>query len=174
MMSREGSASIEVLRPGQLASIDDLADLYRAEHMALVRLARLITGSPELAEEAVHDAFLAVFQHRASVRVPVAYLQQAVVNNCRSVVRRTVVERRKLEIVGSRPASCSEPVLQPERDDLWRALDVLSVDQRTALVLRYHEDFSVAQIAEAMGKRPGTVKSMLSRGLERLRLEVER
>lgn len=172
-MSSEGSVSIEALGVGRLASFDDLAELYRAEHLALVRLARLITGSRELAEEAVHDAFLTVFQHRASVRVPVAYLRRAVINHCHSVVRRAAVERRKLELVGNRCGPHPEPVLTPELDDVWRSLDVLSVDQRTALVLRYHEDLTIAQIADAMGKRPGTVKSMLSRGLDKLRLEVE-
>lgn len=173
VMSSEGSVSFEVLGSGHLASFEDLADLYRAEHLALVRLARLITGSQELAEESVHDAFITVFQHRAAVRVPVAYLRRAVINNCQSVLRRAAVERRKLEIVGSRDGPASALVLAPEADDLWRALDVLTVDQRTALILRYHEDLTVAQIAEAMGKRPGTIKSMLSRGLGRLRLEVE-
>ncbi len=173
-MSNERAAPVEAVWVGRLASFDDLADLYRAEHLALMRLARLITGSRELAEEAVHDAFLSVFQHRDSVRVPGAYLRRAVINNCHSVIRRAAVERRKLEVVGNRGGPHPELVLTSEADDVWRALHTLSVDQRTALVLRYHEDLTVTQIAEAMGRRPGTIKSMLSRGLEKLRLEVER
>ena len=57
--------------------------------------------------------------------------------------------------------------------DLMQALAELSPRQRVALVLRYFEDLSEADVAEAMGCSVGTVKSTTSRALDRLRGLVE-
>lgn len=48
------------------------------------------------------------------------------------------------------------------------ALDLLPIDQRTVIVARFHLDWAVDQIAEALGVPAGTVKSRLHRGLRRL------
>jgi RNA polymerase sigma factor (sigma-70 family) len=60
-----------------------------------------------------------------------------------------------------------------DRDALWRALARLSERQRVAIVLRFYEDLSERQIADVMKCRPGTVKSLVSRGLETLRNQIE-
>lgn len=76
--------------------------------------------------------------------------------------------RRYLE----REATQRQPGLEPdvaERDAVWALLRSLPTRQRTAIVLRFYEDLSVAQTAEAMRCRPGTVKSLVSRGMDRLR-----
>jgi RNA polymerase sigma factor (sigma-70 family) len=59
-----------------------------------------------------------------------------------------------------------------DRELLWTALGRLPERQRAALVLRFYEDLSEAQVAEILRCRPGTVKSLVSRGLERLRIEM--
>ena len=56
-----------------------------------------------------------------------------------------------------------------ERDWLWRELQNLAPKQRAAIVLRYYEDLTEAQTAEALGVSVGTVKSQVSDGLKRLR-----
>jgi RNA polymerase sigma factor (sigma-70 family) len=56
-----------------------------------------------------------------------------------------------------------------DRDQLLRLLRQLPPRQRTAIVLRYWEELSEAQVAQAMGCSAGTVKSVTSRGLRRLR-----
>ncbi len=58
-------------------------------------------------------------------------------------------------------------------DEVVDALAKLPMRQRAALVLRYYQDLSEADIAEALGVRPGTVKSLLSRGLDQLREVIE-
>jgi RNA polymerase sigma factor (sigma-70 family) len=55
---------------------------------------------------------------------------------------------------------------------MWRALGRLSKRQRAAIVLRFYEDLSEFSVAEILGCRPGTVKSLVSRGLEKLREEM--
>ena len=60
------------------------------------------------------------------------------------------------------------------RDEMWQALLRLPERQRTAIVLRYYEDLSEAQTADTMRCPQGTVKSLVSRGLDRLRQEMTR
>ena len=68
-----------------------------------------------------------------------------------------------------------KPLGGPARHDhLQDALAKLPHKQRAALVLRYYDDRSEAEIAEVLRVRPGTVKSLISRGLDDLRREVER
>jgi RNA polymerase sigma factor (sigma-70 family) len=179
------SGSIPCVEAVELVAVDAgqagepmaaLADLYQSQHTAMVKLARLITGSQALAEEIVHDAFLAV--HRRSTRPegtierPAAYLRRAVINGCRSTHRRAGNERRKLDLVSRRATADANLALPVELDEMWLALRVLSTRQRTALVLRYYADLTVPEVAEAMAVPVGTAKSLLSRGLKRLRAEV--
>jgi RNA polymerase sigma factor (sigma-70 family) len=63
--------------------------------------------------------------------------------------------------------------VSPERDYLVDALNQLPPKRKTALVLRYYAGLSEREIAETMGVRPGTVKSMVSRGLAELREVIE-
>lgn len=58
------------------------------------------------------------------------------------------------------------------RGELWNDLHLLPVRQRTAIVLRIYEDLPVQQVAEILGCRPGTVRSLVSRGLAELRIHV--
>nr|MBA2437814.1 sigma-70 family RNA polymerase sigma factor [Acidimicrobiia bacterium] len=53
------------------------------------------------------------------------------------------------------------------------ALAMLNPRQRAAIVLRYYHDLPEAEIARLLSCRPGTVKSLLSRGIERLKGVIE-
>jgi RNA polymerase sigma-70 factor (sigma-E family) len=142
------------------------AELYRAHYGPMVRLAYLLVGSNEVAEELVQDAFVRVHRRWDGAERPAAYLRAAVVNACRSHHRRLRRER-------SRPPEAAEAVGLPTRDhDLLEALARLPDRQRAALVLRFYEDLPEADIAAALGCRPGTVKSLLHRGLAELRKVV--
>ncbi len=163
-------SAFDALQP-RLSSLDDLADLYQQEHVGMVRLAFLLTGSQSISEEVVHDAFIIVFERRQQVQQPGAYLRQTVVNLCRTKVRRRNTEQRKLAIVASTSDAAIQ--LEPELDETWQRLGTLSAKQRTALVLRFYEDLTVDGIAEAMGERPGTIKSLIHRGLKKLREEEQ-
>ncbi|HEX2196343.1 MAG TPA: sigma-70 family RNA polymerase sigma factor [Actinomycetota bacterium] len=58
------------------------------------------------------------------------------------------------------------------RDEMWEALRKLPYRQRAALVLRYYEDLSERQTADALGCSVSAVKSLVTRGLQVLRDEV--
>jgi RNA polymerase sigma-70 factor (sigma-E family) len=146
---------------------DGFEELYRREYEAMRRLAFLLIDSDELGEEAVHDAFAKVYERWARLDRPGAYLRTCVVNRCRDLQRRRRVARERTP----RPAPITTDL---GADEVVDALAKLPMRQRAALVLRYYEDLPEADIAEALGVRPGTVKSLVSRGLDQLREVIER
>jgi len=146
----------------------DAADaLFRAEHDGMVRLAVLLVGSRGLAEEIVQDSFSAVLQRWDSLDRPGAYLRTVVVNGCRMALRRRETERRHREL--DPPLSVELPA---ELVELHQALTVLPDRQRIVVVLRYFADRTDSEIAETLGCRPATVRSLAHRGLVRLRKEL--
>lgn len=142
-----------------------LAQLYQREYGPMVRLACLLVGSNEVAEELVQDAFVAVHRRWDRLVNPGGHLRTSVVNGCRSHQRRAALERRR------RPRPETNDV-GLQADELWDALLRLPYRQRAALVLRYYEDATEADIAAALDVRPATVRSLVHRGLAKLREEV--
>ena len=126
-----------------------------------MRVAYLLTGSTEGAEDAVHDTFLRCRSRFGTLEDPRSYLRAAVVNECRSVHRRL---RRSPP-----PAAAPEPRPPAELVELRDALDRLPYAQRAAIVLRYFVDIPDDDIAAALGCRPATVRSHLRRGIANLR-----
>lgn len=148
----------------------DLDALYRSQHLAMTRLAHAIVGSNPVAEEIVHDAFVRLGRARPErVDEPVAYLRTIVVNLSRSWIRRQVVGRRVHEQVGARAAA---PAIEPVVDETWAAVQRLPMKYRAVLALRYYEDLPDEQIADVLGCRRATVRSLVHRGLELLRKEL--
>jgi RNA polymerase sigma-70 factor (sigma-E family) len=143
----------------------DLTILYRRQREAMVRFARLLTGSNAVAEEVVQEAFLKMHQLSESPQNPDAYLRTTVANLSRSHLRRLRLERRL-------PPRDRVSSTDPEIDETWEAVCRLPFRQRAVLALRFYEDLSEADIARVLRCRPGTVKSSLHRGLSRLREEL--
>lgn len=146
---------------------DEFDAFYRSEFVRTVRLARLLTGNADVAEDLAHEAFLRVHRVASSIDNPAAYLHTVTVNVCRNWHRST-----------SRESSRMERLVQPtevqafETDDMAEVIARLPYRQRAVLVLRYWLDLSEADIAERLGCRAGTVKSLHSRALTRIRSEI--
>lgn len=156
-----------------------IGELYLRHADAAVRLAYLLTGDREMAEDLAQDAFVKVagrLVHLRNADAFEAYLRTTIVNLSRSYFRRKRVERLYLERTRgmertdaqSRPSRSLE-----EQDELWQALSRLTQRQRAAIVLRFYEDLPEGEVAEILGCAAGTVKSLVSRGLEKLRSEIE-
>lgn len=128
-------------------------------------LGHLITGSIHIAEEVTHDSYIAIQQRWDSIDSPRAYLRQAVVNRSRLYLRELRTQRNA-------PVETPQPSFPEEIDETWRLVQQLPDRRRTALVLRYHVDLPVGEIAKLMNTRPGTVKSLLHRGRETLRKQL--
>ncbi len=159
----------------------DLGDLYRRHVPGAVRLAYLMTGDPMLAEDLAQDAFVRLTGRFAHLRNPdafPAYLRRTVVNLVRNHYRRLKLERSHLESVGADSSVSDELPDGVDVEAVRSALLELPYRQRAAIVLRYFEDLPEQRVAELLGCRPGTVKSLVSRGLSALRaglgVELER
>jgi len=143
-------------------------DVYNECYRPMVEIARLTTGSNALAEELVQDAFADLFRRFDMLHTPDAYLRRAVVSRCTSWVRRRTTERRHHERHRPEPTEWTDPDTTVVVDAISRLPD----RQRAAIVLRFLVDWPEADIAHALGCRPGTVKSLLSRARIQLAKEL--
>lgn len=159
-----------------------IGDLYAAHARGLVRLAWLLLHDEQDAEEVVQDAFVALHRRWGRLDDPAAaaaYLRRSVVNGARSALRRRGVrERYAAALAAERVVVALSPsdtvVAAEQRDQLVGALTRLPQRQREVLVLRYYLDLSEAEIADALGISPGSVKTHAHRGLAALRAGQER
>src|SRR5947208_16069208 len=136
-----------------------LAELYVRHSAEATRLAYMLTGDRQLAEDLVQDAFVRLAGRLVHLRDPgafEAYLRRTVVNLSHSHFRRKRVERAYLARAGSEiEAHDGSPGGSVEdRDALWGALQLLSSRQRIAIVLRFYEDLPEREVAEIMRCRP--------------------
>src|SRR6266571_2319138 len=151
------------------------ADLYVRYSDGAIRLAYLLTGDHALAEDIVQDAFVRLAGRFADLRDPGAfgaYLRKKVVNLARMHFRRKRVERAYLDRERREPRRNAVLPDLAAYEEMRQALLSLPPRQRAALVLRYYEDLSETQIADILRCRPGTVKSLLSRGVVGLRAHI--
>lgn len=152
-----------------------LAELYALHSAEAIRLAYLLTGDRMLAEDLVQDAFVKLAGRLTHLRDPGAfdaYLRRTVINLANSAFRRKRLERAYLRRSAAEPVGAEDPPDTGLDDEIWSGLQRLPARQRTAIVLRYYEDMPELRIAEILGCRPGTVRSLISRGLAEMRLHV--
>lgn len=135
--------------------------LYHERYGAMVRLARMLTGRNDVAEDLVQDCYLAVARRWSKIDNPSAYLRRAVVNASNSWLR----SRRRLRPLSSRDELPEAP---PEIDETWRELLRLTPRRRAAVVLRYWEGLNDREIAAILDCRPATVRSLIHRALSQL------
>ncbi|HTU38910.1 MAG TPA: RNA polymerase sigma factor [Acidimicrobiales bacterium] len=155
-----------------------LADWLEEGYVSSFRTACLILGNRADAEEAVQDAYLRAWRFRDSLAaVPSIrpWLYRVVVNACYSKLRREIPHRDRragdaaLADVAARDADPDTRAEQTEvAETVLAALQRLPVSLRVPVVLRYYADLSERDIALAIGRRPGTVKSRLHEARRRL------
>ena len=144
----------------------------RSRTAALLRLAYLLAGDRQLAEDLVQEVL--VKAHRRWSRVGSAdnadaYVRRMLVNEHLSRRRRrSSGELPTDEVADTSRVNDSQDAVAA-RDEMWRLLAALPARQRAVLVLRYYAELNDAQIAALLGCAVGTVRSLASRGLARLR-----
>ncbi len=145
----------------------DVRELFDQQYRPMVELAYRIVGNRAEAEEVVQDAFVEIVRRWRSILNPGGYLRVSVANGARRVLRQRDRQRNAL------PTNDEAVLMSDSNLYLLDALDQLPERHRTALVLAYYGDFSIAEIAQALGCRPGTAKSLVHRGVRRLRKELD-
>lgn len=161
--------------PGQPDPAAQVAALYEAHALGLLRLAVIMLGDQQAAEDVVQDAFLGLYRRWHTLRSTDrahAYVRSAVFNGCRSALRKRGRDR---QFVLTEPQSESESesaeasvLLSEEHQEVLAAMRRLPGRQREAVALRYCLDMPVDEVARAMGISQGAVKSATSRGVAAL------
>jgi RNA polymerase sigma-70 factor (sigma-E family) len=150
-----------------IAGFDEFA---RARYSALLRLAFLPVGDRGIAEDLVQTALFQTFRSWGRLRAA----QAAEAYTRTTMVRLAVRWSRRRWHREIPTLDLPEPVHQEWVEsitDAQRALSRLPWQQRAVLVLRFFDDLTEAQTADALGCSLGTVKSRSSRGLARLRAD---
>ena len=143
--------------------------LYQATALGLIRLAYVILGYRQAAEDVVQEAFIGLFRRwdrLSNVEGAEYYVRVCVLNGCRSALRRRSVIGS--QVLYELPAPSAEVAVlgNEERAELIRAIDQLPRRQRETVVLRYYLDLPDDEIATLMGISPSTVRSTVHRALE--------
>jgi RNA polymerase sigma-70 factor (sigma-E family) len=153
-----------------------MAELYARHVPAGIRLAYLLTGDRNQAEDLAHEAFVRCvgrFAHLRERQAFDAYLRRSIVNLHTSGLRRRRLEREWLQREGGRAADLTSSLPDVSgREDLWRALQTLPARQRAALVLRYYEDLSERDTATVLGCSVAAMKMLVQRGSAGLRSQL--
>jgi RNA polymerase sigma factor (sigma-70 family) len=150
--------------------VESFDAFFRREYPRAVKLAWLLTRSPSGAEDVAQEAMVGVYDRFAALDSPAAYLTRVVVNRCRKWHRAGTNQLHLVRKLSQVP----ETGLDGADEYLLDAIHALPYRQRVVIVARYWGDWSESEIAAALECRPGTVKSLASRALASLRMELER
>jgi RNA polymerase sigma-70 factor (sigma-E family) len=158
-----------------VSQTEEYAELIAARAPALLRLAVVLTGDRTEAEDLLQATLLRTQRHADRIAVmaaPAAYLRTALVHEHVSGLRRLGRRVGTSALEGHDRQAADEAAAVDRRDATWRLLATLPRQQRAVLALRYYEDLSDRQIAEALGCSEQTVRSNASRALTKLRTRL--
>lgn len=171
----DGGLVIATERPEAITSLFE-----RMGEQALDRcysLAGYLLGDAAEAEDATQEALARAWRSRGSLKEVGAFeawLDRILVNTCMDRMRRRKVIRF-VEIEEGDEVPGLDPFREMlAKDELGRALEVLTPQQRAVVVLRFWRDLPIDEIALRLGCPPGTVKSRLHSAIEALRGRIDR
>jgi RNA polymerase sigma-70 factor (ECF subfamily) len=179
---------LDAVRRAQSGSVEAFEDLYRAHQAGIYTFIRSQVREPELAADLAQQTFVRAWESLPRLREAGAFrgwLHRIATNLVRDEVKSgrarlevvaSVLEDSDLaEMAGSDEDTLVRTVVAAElRQQVRAALGALPAEQRQAVVMHHLEGMPVAEIAQAMGVRPGTVMSRLARAREALRGRLSR
>ena len=153
-------------------------EFVAARLQPLLRYAVMLTGDPHVAEDLVQETMVRVqlnWRRVAAADAPDIYVKRMLTNafvdlRRGSWLRRVVLRADPVEPAAPPPLGHEDAAA--ERDEMWLWLAGLPPRQRAVLVLRYYESLHDSEIARVLDCPVGTVRSLMSRGLARLRAHV--
>ena len=175
----EEAELVERARKGDVGAYEELVRMYQR---LAGRVAYVVSGSAADAEDAVQEAFVKAYQALGRFRTGAAFrpwlmriVANEAINRRRSARRHAVLVARSAEgrpVEDAVPSPEGAALAREQERELLAAMNRLRPEDRLVVAYRYWFDLSESEMAEAMGCRPGTVKSRLSRALDRLRNEL--
>lgn len=171
----EGRGTLSDVPPDDSAA--DFDDWVRTRGPALLRFGYLVTHDRDQAEDAVQDALVALYPRWSKVLRngdPERYARRCIVNADLTRWRR--FRRRETPVADSASlltqGTDDTADGSAEQDVVWALCATLPTRQRAAVVLRYYEGLSDAEIADILGCTDGTVRSQIHRALAALRQRI--
>jgi RNA polymerase sigma-70 factor (ECF subfamily) len=153
-----------------MAEAEPFDAFYIREYPTVVGLLQGLLGSRIVAEELAQEAFLAAYRHWGRVGgldSPRAWVRRVALNQRGSFLR--AYHRQQVRERESAVWSEDDTIkLADEHAQVWAAVRTLPPGQAQAIALHYYEDYSVSQIAAALGRAPGTIKAQLHQGRRKL------
>jgi len=149
-----------------VSTTPDFDEWVAARGPSLLRLAYVLTGSRDDAEDIVREALsraLPCWSRISNLQDPDAHMRRMVISA--HVPRWRRFRRRETPISTLVDGVATTGVAIEVRDVVWHACQLLPADQRTAVVLRLYEDLEVEEIAALTGVREGTVRSRVADGV---------
>jgi RNA polymerase sigma-70 factor (ECF subfamily) len=153
--------------------------LYKQHHEAVRAFARRLVGDPAIAEDLVHEVFLAVpaafrrYRRDSGIRT---FLISIAVNKAKHHVRAACRLRRTMEKLAGEPVSADDGGSADEalerkqlRSDLQQALDQLPIEQRVVVILCAVEERTAAEVSAIVGAPENTVRTRLFHARRKLR-----
>lgn len=140
---------------------------------ALLRFATLVTGNQEDARDAVQDALLGLFRRWDRVTGPDAYVRRSIVNAHVSRWRATGAEVVAFDPDRPHPDPATPFTAVDDQQFAGRLFAALPLRSRAALVMRFYEQASFAEIAAALGVAEPTARSLVHRALTSLRRTLQ-
>ncbi|MFP3913773.1 MAG: RNA polymerase sigma factor [Actinomycetota bacterium] len=165
----EVADEVVVELPAVMGRQRDFESFYRSQWESVYRPLAVTLRDADLAREAVDEGMIRAYRHWRKVRGyrnQAGWVYRVSFNWAISQMR-----RRKREVFVRRPVEDPQPAHHPPVD-LYDALSALDLKHRAVIVLRYLLDWSEEDVADALGIAPGTVKSRLSRAMDKLRNEL--
>lgn len=175
-------------RESALNELDDIESLVQTHRARLLRFVTFSVGDEDLAASIVQDCFVKAWSNRHNFRGDCSvqtWLHSIALNLVRDQqrtqkfrfwkqVRKTAID--VTEVAGMLPNAASSPeaqlLAQERARELAELLQTLSLNQRTAFVLRFQEEMELNEIATAMGMPVNTVKTHLHRALKTVRARM--
>lgn len=166
-------SAIRRLKRGDIGGLEALVERYQVE---AARVAYLITRDLTQADDVVQESFLRFYRHIRSFeenRPFAPYFMRIVANNAIESAQRASNHEARFPVLDDETTSVLplDALFNLEqqfeagelRDAVWDALQMLTPEQRAAIVLRYYFDYSEREIAEALDAPQGTVSWRLHR-----------
>lgn len=167
---------ITLLQRARRFDREALAEIYDKHSPEIFRYAYRLTGSVEEAEECVSETFTRLLQALYHGRGPKTYLRAYLFRTAHNWItdqyRRQAPPKLSLEtdyLPHDQPLISQSADDKFERERVRAALRLLTPDQRQVIVMRFIEDWSNEEIAQAINKPVGAVKALQHRALGTLR-----
>jgi RNA polymerase sigma factor (sigma-70 family) len=160
--------AIGVARTERVTFDGELERLYRERGDRLWRAVLAYSGDPEVASDAVAEAFAQALRRGDAIRDPEAWVWRATFR----IAAGDLADRRRRATTPDDPRPVAYDIPEPA-DELIAALAHLSPKQRACVVLHHYAGYPVKEIATIVGSTAAAVRVHLSQGRKRLRTELE-